>query len=259
MAKRRGRRAPVREVDPLDEYSTWNIRVAIVFFYWAILASLVFVIGVWGSVLGALMEAGKWEEFTQFDISAQVMIWAGVVVGHMFLLVMFYILFKGGKLRLLKVLFKDRKIAKKYEDYQTLRLLIAVTLLSVYVFIVALFIFVLPGPFFAMLGQAWVNFITSLNLGNWVLFIGIIMYISLIVVFIMFVLWNHGVFWVLKKVKRIEEEDEIKEQIKVEKLQKADEDTLHDVYHKETGKNAMYRGKETKGYMKWKTDRIGKE
>jgi len=205
------------------------------------------------------MEAGKWEEFTQFDISAQVMIWAGVVVGHMFLLVMFYILFKGGKLRLLKVLFKDRKIAKKYEDYQTLRLLIAVTLLSVYVFIVALFIFVLPGPFFAMLGQAWVNFITSLNLGNWVLFIGIIMYISLIVVFIMFVLWNHGVFWVLKKVKRIEEEDEIKEQIKVEKLQKADEDTLHDVYHKETGKNAMYRGKETKGYMKWKTDRIGKE
>ena len=148
MAKRRGRRAPVREVDPLDEYSTWNIRVAIVFFYWAILASLVFVIGVWGSVLGALMETGNMDIFLGWDVSAQIMIWAGVVVGHMFLLVMFYILFKGGKLRLLKVLFKDRKIAKKFEDFQTLRLLIAVTLLSVYVFIVALFIFDLPGPSF---------------------------------------------------------------------------------------------------------------
>ena len=68
----------------------------------------------------------------------------------------------------------------------------------------------------------------------------------------MFVLWNHGVYEVLKRVKRVEEEDEIKDQIKTEKLQKSDNEELKQVYRDETGRNPIYRGKETKGYTEWK-------
>ncbi|MHA1233102.1 MAG: hypothetical protein ACTSPQ_20950 [Candidatus Helarchaeota archaeon] len=78
------------------------------------------------------------------------------------------------------------------------------------------------------------------------------MFVTILIVYLGFVLWNHGVFAVLKRVKRIEEEIEIEEEIKRDELKSLDEETLQKVYEKETGKRAIYRGKETKGYKSWK-------
>ena len=73
--------------------------------------------------------------------------------------------------------------------------------------------------------------------------------------FVGFVLWSHGVFAVLKRIKRIEEEDEIDEEIKTEALIDADTEEVHKEYKKETGKNAIYRGKETSAYKTWKKNK----
>ena len=68
---------------------------------------------------------------------ARALIIIGIVAGHLFLLVLFYTLFRGGILKLCRRLFKDRVLAKKYEDYTTLRLLLAVTLIVIYIFIIS--------------------------------------------------------------------------------------------------------------------------
>lgn len=248
---RKARRAPTREPDPLDEYSTWDLRIAKTIYYSIIIAAAVTILGIWLTIIGWLIETGRWDIIAGWGIGAVTLIIIGIVVLHLFLLVLFYVLFRGGVLKLCQRLFKDRVLAKKYEDYTTLRLLLAVTLISVYVFLITLIVIILPSFFWQLVAQFWA-FVLTFNPGEWVLFIGITLFIIVILVYIGFVLWNHGVFAVLKRVKRIEEEMEVEEEIKREELKGADEETLQNVYEKQTGKKAIYRGKETKGYVAWK-------
>ena len=71
-------------------------------------------------------------------------------------------------------------------------------------------------------------------------------------IFLGFVIWNHGVYLVLKRTKRIKEEMEVEEAVRQEQLQKASEKERIKQYKKETGEDALYMGKETSGYLEWK-------
>lgn len=252
MSPRRARKAPTREPDPLDEYSTWDLRLAKTIYYSIIVASIITILGIWLTVIFWLIETGRWDAIAALGPGLVTLIIIGIVVLHLFVLVLFYTLFRGGILKLCRKLFKDRLLAKKYEDYSTLRLLIAVTLISVYLFLIALIFVIMPQIFWQLVADLWGYIIASFNPGEWVLLVGIMMFIVILLVYIGFVLWNKGVFSVLKRVKRIEEEYEIEEEIKKEELQTADEETLQKIYEKQTGKRAIYRGKETKGYTDWK-------
>ena len=68
----------------------------------------------------------------------------------------------------------------------------------------------------------------------------------------MFVIWNHGVYVVLRQIKKIEEEEQIDRKIKEDAIRKMDEEGKQKEYEKQTGKDAIYRGEETKGYKSWK-------
>lgn len=254
MSPRRARKAPTREPDPLDEYSTWDLRIAKTIYYTIIVASIITILGIWLTVIFWLIETGRWDAIAALGPGFVTLIILFIVVLHLFVLVLFYTLFRGGILKLCRKLFKDRLLAKKYEDYTTLRLLIAVTLISVYLFLIALIFVIMPQFLWQLVADFWtfIILITTTNPGLWVLIVGVIMFIVILIVYLGFVLWNKGVFSVLKRVKRIEEEYEIEEEIKKEELQAADEETLQKIYEKQTGKRAIYRGKETKGYTEWK-------
>jgi len=253
---RKSRKAPTREADPLDQYSTWDLRIAKTIYYSIIIASAVTILGIWLTIIGWLVETGKWDDLAELGIGFVALLIVGIVVLHLFLLVLFYVLFRGGILKLCQRLFKDRVLAKKYEDYTTLRLLIAVTLVGVYIFLITLLIVILPSFFLELVANLFTYIWTHFNLGEWVLFVGIMLFVIVMLVYIAFVLWNHGVFAVLKRVKRIEEEMEVEEEIKREELKGADEETLQKIYGKQTGKKALYRGKETKGFKAWKRNML---
>jgi len=248
---RKARKAPNRAADPLDEYSTWDLRIAKTIYYSIILASAITILGVWLTIIAWLVDTGRWEIVAGWGIGAGALIVVGIIVLHLFLLVLFYVLFRGGILKLCQRLFKDRMLAKKYEDYSTLRLLIAVTLASVYLFLITLALVILPSMFWELVQDFW-GVVFKFNPGETVLFVGIVFYIIVILVYLAFVIWNHGVFSVLKRVKRIEEEYEVDEEIKREELKGVDDETLQKIYNKQTGKKAIYRGKETKAFKSWK-------
>ncbi|MFX1497338.1 MAG: hypothetical protein ACFFBH_07420 [Promethearchaeota archaeon] len=249
---RKPRTAPVREPDPLDEYSTWDIRIAKTIYYSLIVGAIVSISGIWLTIIGWLIETGRWDIIASWGAGIIALIIIGIIVGHLFVIVLFYILFRGGILKLCQRLFKDRILAKKYEDYSSLRLLLAVTLVSIYIFIITLVVVIIPSFLWNWIGELWGYVISNFNWGEWVLLIGITLLIIVGLVYIGFALWNHAVYAVLKRVKRIEEEYEIEEEIKREELRGANEATLQKTYEKETGKIAIYRGKETKGYKAWK-------
>ena len=254
---RKARRAPKKPVDPLQDYSTWDIRIAKSIYYGVILASVITVLGIWLAIIGYLVETGRIDEILSLGPGIIALMIIGIIAGHMFLLVLFYTLFRGGILKLCRKLFKDRMIAKKYEDYTTLRLLLAVTLIVVYMFVITLIVYILPSFFWSFIAGFWLYIITNFNPGEWVLFVGVVMFIIILLIYIGFILWNHGVYAVLKRVKTIEEEQEIEEEIKIEVLKDADEETLMKTYEKQTGKKALYRGKETNGYLTWKKKVLG--
>ncbi len=249
---RKPRKAPTRAADPLDDYSTWDLRIAKSIYYSIIVSSAITILGIWLTIIGWLIESGRWEVVAGWGPGAVALIIVGIIVLHMFLLVLFYTLFRGGILRLCQRLFKDRVLAKKYEDYTTLRLLIAVTLLSVYIFLITLFVVIVPSFFLELVADIWLYILTHFNPGDWVLFVGLMLFTIVMLVYLGFAIWNHGVFIVLKRVKRIEEEDEIEEEIKREELKGEDDESLQKIYEKQTGKKAIYRGKETKAYKSWK-------
>ena len=257
---RKARRAPKKQVNPLDDYSTWDLRIAKSIYYGIILASVITILGIWLAIIGWLVESGRIAEILSFGPGIMALIIIGIVAGHLFLLVLFYTLFRGGILKLCRRLFRDRVLAKKYEDYTTLRLLLAVTLIVVYMFIITLIAIILPSlipPFWSFIAAFWIYIWEHFNPGEWVLFVGIVMFIIIIIIYVGFVIWNHGVYAVLKRVKRIEEEEEIDYEIEVEGLKDADEETLMKTYTKQTGKKALYRGKETNGYLAWKKKVLG--
>lgn len=249
---RKPRKAPTRAAEPLDDYSTWDLRIAKSIYYSIIVSSAITVLGLWLMIIGWLIETERWDIVVSWGPGAGALIIVGIIVLHMFLLVLFYILFRGGILRLCQRLFKDRVLARKYEDYTTLRLLIAVTLISIYIFLITLFVVVVPSFFVDIVAAIWTALIEGFNPGDWVLFVGLMLLTIIMLVYLAFAIWNHGVFIVLKRVKRIEEEEEIEEEIKREELKGEDDESLYKIYEKQTGKKAIYRGKETRAYKSWK-------
>ncbi|MFX0141927.1 MAG: hypothetical protein ACFFDN_50285, partial [Candidatus Hodarchaeota archaeon] len=130
---RAARKAPDREPDPLDAYSTWDIRIAKVIYYGLIIATAIVVLGIWIVIITGLIPGAAWTWFIGIELGFKIAIIAAIVTGHAFLLVLFYTLFRGGMVKLCNAMFKDRRLAKKWEDYSTLRLLIGIALFGLYV------------------------------------------------------------------------------------------------------------------------------
>ncbi|MGQ4875226.1 MAG: hypothetical protein ACP6IY_14260 [Promethearchaeia archaeon] len=251
---RKPRREP--KLDPLDEFSSWNKRIAVIFFLATFISTLIILIGIWVSIFIYLAEQGILAWMATIELGYIIAIIMAIIALHLFVAVLFYILFKGSHDRLLKMLFKDRMLAKKYEDYSTLRILIGLLLWAIFISIVALIIALLPAAFGQALATMWDWMIKTFNAGQWILWFGCVCLSIVGIFFMLFVLWNKGVYWVLKRIKTIEEEKEIEEEIEKEALRKADKQELYKIYKKETGKSAVYRGKETKGFIEWKKKRL---
>ena len=249
---RGSRKAVERQPDPLDAYSSWDIRFAKVIYYGFILASVILVLAIWTLILTIIIPVGLFEFFAGLELGYQIAIIAGAITGHLFLLVLFYTLFRGGMVRLCQTLFKDRLVAKKWEDYYGLRMLVGVALIGLYITILSLLIGLLPTVFFNTIGDLFIWMFHWNQVKYWILWSGLIILIIVGIVFIGLALWNRGVFWVLSHVKEIEEEIEIEAEIKKEAIRDMDERTLRQIYKKEAGQKAIYRGKETKGYIEWK-------
>ena len=252
---RKARRAPKIEEDPLHRYSKWDIRIAQFFYYGILLCSLLTVVGIWIYIFWKLFTIGWIEEIIAmgpFFIGAII---AGAITGHLLLLVLFYALFRGGILRLCRILFKDRQVAKKFEDYVTLRILIGVLILGGMTTT-----FFLLLAFVPQIGQGIIAIFEflfwHLSLWQWIFDLGLVGFLFLGIGILIFVFWNHGVFIIVGKMKEIEEEEEVEERLKRERLKEADEKTLRKIYKKDTGKKAIYKGQETKGYIEWKKENL---
>ncbi|MFX1340352.1 MAG: hypothetical protein ACFFDK_17210 [Promethearchaeota archaeon] len=248
---RKPRSAPSSEPDPLDEYSTWDVRIARAYYYCFIASALIMVIGIWALILGGI-DPEIWKQYLELDVGYQVAIVAAFITGHLILLVLFYAMFRGGIVRMCRTIYKNRTVAKKWEDYTYLRWLMGITILGIYVVVISLIIGLLPGGTIKFLSDLTLWAIENFNVGHWILWIGFCVFLVVLFFFIMFWLWNHGTYLVLRNIKKIEEEEAIDMQIRRESLKKMSEEERQAEYKKETGKDAVYRGKDTRGYRNWK-------
>ena len=151
-----------------------------------------------------------------------------------------------------RMIYKNRLVAQKWEDYTYLRWLMGITLLGIYVTVISLIIGFLPGGTLQFISDLWLWAVETFNVGHWILWTGFVVFLFVLFFFVMLVLWNHGVYIVLRQVKTIEEEEVIDTEIRRDTLNKMSEEDKQAEYKKETGKIAQYRGKDTRGYKNWK-------
>jgi len=248
---RASRSAPEREPDPLDVYSTWDLRVARIFYYSIAISALIIMLGLYVSIITKI-PAATWEWYVNLDTGYQVAIVGGIITAHLIVIVLFYAMFRGGIYRMCRVLYKNRLIAKKYEDHTTLRWLVGVLLISAYVTIFAVIIGIMTVDFWKWVDTLWKWALENFNAGLWILWSGLVVLLVVLFFFLMFLIWNHLVFLVLRVITRAKEEEEVDIEIRKGKIQKMSEAERIKEYEKETGKVAIYRGKEMSGYSKWK-------
>lgn len=248
---RKPRKAPERVEEALDIYSTWDIRVARLFYYSFVLAAIIIMLGTWISLIAGI-PFKIWDWYLSLDVGFQVAIIGAIITAHLLVLVLFYAMFRGGIYRMCRVLYKNRLVAKKYEDYTVLRWLVGVMLLGIYFTLFAVIIGILTVDFWTWLDTIWKWMVKTFNVGHWILWLGLVVLSVVIFFFFMFVIWNHIVFLVLRLITRTKEEEEIDIDIKKEQIRKLSEEDRRKSYRKETGKVATYRGRETRGYKSWK-------
>ena len=78
---RKSRKAPTRAADPLDQYSTWDLRIAKTIYYWIIIASAVTILGIWLTIIGWLVETGRWAQIAVFGIGVVVYLLGWSAIG----------------------------------------------------------------------------------------------------------------------------------------------------------------------------------
>ena len=238
---RKPRKAPDRQEDPLDIYSTWDVRVARIFYYSFVIAT--FLIGI---------PVNIWTWYVNLELAYQIAIWGAIITAHVLVLVFFYAAFRGGMYRMCRILFKNRKIAKKYEGKNLLRWLVGVLLFGIYFTVFAIIIGIMTADFWDLIAGLWRWMVENFNAGHWILWIGVVVFCVVLFFFLMFVIWNHLVYLFLQVIVREKEKEEVDIQIKQERIQKMSEEERMKEYTKDTGRAATIRGRETRAYKSWK-------
>lgn len=248
---RRSRKAPDRPEDPLDMFSTWDIRIARLFYYSFVVAVLIIMVGLYVTLLIGI-PVDVWQWYQKLELAFQIAIIGAIVTAHILILVFFYAAFRGGIFRMCRILYKNRKIARKYEDKTLLRWLVGVLLLGAYFTVFAILIGILTADFWQWIADTWKWMVETFNAGHWILWVGIVVFLVMIFFFFIFVIWNDVVYLFLKIIVHEEEKEEVDIQIKRERVKKMSEEDRMKEYNKETGRAAIIRGRETRGYKSWK-------
>jgi len=248
---RRSRKAPDRPEDPLDMFSTWDIRIARLFYYSFVVAVLIIMVGLYVTLLIGI-PVDVWQWYQKLELAFQIAIIGAIVTAHILILVFFYAAFRGGIFRMCRILYKNRKIARKYEDKTLLRWLVGVLLLGAYFTVSAIIIGILTADFWEWIAQTWKWMVETFNTGHWILWVGIVVLCVVLFFFSIFIIWNDVVYLFLRIIVHEEEKEEVDIQIKREKVKKMSEEDRMKEYNNETGRAATIRGRKTRGYKSWK-------
>ena len=249
---RRTRKAPDRPDNPLDMFSTWDIRIARLFYYSFVAAVLIIMVGLYVSILLLPSFQTIWDWLAKLDLAFQIALIGAIVTAHILVLVFFYAAFRGGIFRMCRILYKNRKIARKYEDKTLLRWLVGILLLGVYFTIFAIIIGLVTENLLQAIAELWKFMVDEFNVGHWILWLGLVIFCVLIFFFFIFVIWNDLVYVFLRIIAHEEEKEEVDIEIKRDRVKKMSEEDRMKEYTKDTGRAATIRGRETRGYKSWK-------
>ena len=103
---RRSRKAPDRPEDPLDMFSTWDIRIARLFYYSFVVAVLIIMVGLYVTLLIGI-PVDVWQWYQDLELAFQIAIIGAIVTAHILILVFFYAAFRGGIFRMCRILYKN--------------------------------------------------------------------------------------------------------------------------------------------------------
>ena len=200
--------SPTNESGSKVEYSKVQRITSTVFYVLIVASCLVIIGGVVYSFGDFISPTGKMDVFLALNLGYQIAIIGAFLAGLFFLLIFFFGLFRKGRKWILRIAFKVREVEEQYKNRLNVKIAAGGLLLSLIAILVGLVIAVTQDIFFGSpSGSPLSGLLSSFSIGNWVLFIGmLLLFISFIGLFLIY-FWKNGYIVILNIMGILEKEE----------------------------------------------------
>jgi len=169
------------------------------FYIFIVIACLITVTGGIWSIFDFIMPTGKLDAFMLLNLGYQIAIISGFLAGLFFLLIFFFGLFKKGRKRILMFTFSLKEIEEKYKNRLDVKIAAGGLLLSLMAIIIGIMIAVIQELLgFSSSTSLFSGLLASFSSGNWILFVGVSVFVVLAVTLFLIYFWKNGYYLILK-------------------------------------------------------------
>jgi hypothetical protein len=169
------------------------------FYIFIVIACLITIIGGIWSIFDFVMPHGKLDAFILLNLGYQIAIIAGFLAGLFFLLIFFFGLFKKGRKRILMFTFSLKEIEEKYKNRLDVKIAAGGLLLSLMAIIIGIMIAIIQEILgFSSSTSPFSGWLASFSSGNWILFVGVSIFVVLAVTLFLIYFWKNGYYLILK-------------------------------------------------------------
>jgi len=183
------------------KYSKTQKLAAIVFYIAIVIALIITIGGAIYTIADLVRREGKMQLFQELNIGFQIAIVSGLIAGLLFLLVLFYGLYKKGVRFLLKSIYKERRLHEKFKNRKIAQILTVSFLLGIFAVIIG---FITAILYEMLMGVSFV-FLKDFSNGQLVLLAGITIFIIIGLIFLFNYIWHNGYYLIIKLIFNLEE------------------------------------------------------
>ncbi|MFO8017191.1 MAG: hypothetical protein R6U96_01025 [Promethearchaeia archaeon] len=200
-----------KEILPdFGEFSKNQRRIALMFYISIVIAGLITIGGTIYTIADLIMATGKMQLFLELSLGFKISIIGGLLAGLFFLIILFYGLYKKGVKSILHTLFKERKVAERYQNKLLVKIIAGALMVSVFTIIVgiiySIFQYLLIG-FIQSSEVTLANIFSNFLPGQIVLLIGGIVFLIIGLSFLFNYLWYNGYYFIIHLIYSLEPEE----------------------------------------------------
>jgi hypothetical protein len=171
-----------------------------------VLASIVTITGIVWTILDYIMPIGKTALFLELNLGLQIAIIGAILAALIFLILLFYSLFRRGRKTIVEMIFKEKTIPERYKNRTGIKIATGMVIICIFAVIIGI-IYALIVEIALGSTPASSGLFLSLSGGEIVLLIGFSLFLLDALFVFLILLWINGYFYILKLITNLEKEE----------------------------------------------------
>jgi len=170
------------------------------------MACIITITGIIWTILDIIMPVGKTALFLELNLGFQIAIVGGILAALIFLILLFYSLFKRGRKAIVEIIFRKKAIPERYQNRTGIKITTGLVIVCLFAVIIGFIIALIMEVFFGA-SPASSGLLLSFTGGQIVLFIGVCLFLLDALFIFLILLWINGYYYILNLITNLEKED----------------------------------------------------